>query len=236
MSSQGASRVARSANDAAFQGDGQWKDRQNTRLPCCNSPRHYSWSIVRHPRRTSRFGWTSFRPRPSGSAHAVDQPVDPRRGRAAARETGTDCPAHVVLQVVTHAEHPFRRQAEVGAGRLKKQRMRFPKTDFRRDDQRVVPGPELGKPCTTSLSRRSKFEPTQTEIPISAIASRPATHPDSIATTRGGRSGPTAHRRRGRDRESRAGRPRRSSASAGAPSPRPSTAHPAPHGPRRSGN
>ena len=48
-------------------------------------------------------------------------------------------PAHVVLQVVAHAEHPLGRQAQRSQAASIERRMRLAVADFRRDHQRVDP-------------------------------------------------------------------------------------------------
>ena len=72
-------------------------------------------------------------------------------GRSAPRSSNTpESPARIApstsfSHVVTHAQDPLRRQAEVIAGGPEKLRMRLAVTDFRRDHQRVQPGLELGQ-------------------------------------------------------------------------------------------
>ena len=81
-------------------------------------------------------------------------------------ETRADRPAHVVLQVVAHAQAPGSAASPGGRTRPEKT------TDVVCGNRLPTKSPEIptrslnsGSPFTTPLSRPSKFEPTQTEIP-----------------------------------------------------------------------
>ncbi len=134
-------------------------------------------------------------------------------------------PADVVFKVVTHAEHVLGGKAEMCACRLKKHRMWFSETNFRRNDERISPSAQLAAALEQlrAAGRRS-LSPTHSAIPIAPKAS-------SVGGTSGKQRHDSARPKWSHSssnarssRESRATLPPRSFATVGARSPRQSTA------------
>ena len=131
-------------------------------------------------------GRTASRPRPSAPAHAADRPggSPPRSIRM------PDRPARIAPRTSFSMSSPTqstwsRRQAEMTANRLEKQRMRFAVADFRRDHQRINTRLQFGEPLHHSPQTAVEIRADAHRDPRVGQARRaPARRRDNIATSR----------------------------------------------------